>query len=258
MRGSRIILAVVLAVLWQGTVDMASAQVPPYVNYQGRIIRSGTNFNGIALFKFKLLSENGSTACWSNDGSGGGGDEPALAVPIPVNRGLFYAGLGDTNLTHMVALPPSVFTNANLRLRIWVDSGSGFELITPDQGMASVGYAMLSANIEDGVVTPAKLSPEARGFFVQTTGGAMTGPLTNAFGFHGIGGILSNAVLMAASNGFSVGVSQLTVFSNRVGIGTATPAAALEVMGGDADGEVVFKVCSGTNVVAWGRKKRLN
>jgi hypothetical protein len=70
-----------------------------------------------------------------------------------------------------------------------------------------------------------------------------------------VGGLLSNVVLVAVSNGLSVGTDQLVAVSNRVGIGTASPDSRLDVVGGESDGEIVFKVRSGTNVIAWARKK---
>lgn len=178
MHGKWLAITTAFACLSIGWGTSSLAQVPSCINYQGRIIREGTNFNGVAQFKFKLLNADGTTSCWSNDGSTGGGAEPTLAVPIAVTRGLFYARLGDTNLTNMVAMTPAVFTNTDIRLRIWVDSGAGFELITPDQMMASVGYAMMSANIEDGIVTPEKLAAESRALFVATDGGNISGSLS--------------------------------------------------------------------------------
>ncbi len=233
----------------------AFGQVPAVINYQGRVIRNGTNYTGTAQFKFKLINADGATAYWSSDGVVNGGVEPASSVPVSVNKGLFYARLGDTNVAGMASLSPLVFTNTDIRLRIWVDSGSGAELLTPDQVMASVGYSMMSANIADGVVTPAKLDSTTRALFVPKAGGEMTGALTNAFGFYGVGGVISNAALNAAADHFSVGENQLVVVSNRVGIGTAAPTAALEVVGINDSSEPIFKVYAGTNIIAWARKK---
>jgi hypothetical protein len=255
MLGKVLILAVAAALLLTETGRADSAPIPNFVNYQGRIIRGGTNYDGTAQFKFKFINAAGTVAYWSNDGSNHGDTEPATAVSIPVTRGLFYVKLGDTNIPNMQPLSPEVFTNSDVRLRIWVDSGSGSELITPDQVMASVGYAMMSANIPEGVVTPGKLASETRGLFVPTAGGTMSGALTNMSGYYGSGGELSNMVLNVAADRFSVGSSQLTVVSNRVGIGTASPRSVLEVAGPDIQGEVLFRVYSGTNVVAWARKK---
>ncbi len=257
MRGNKVITAILIAwaCLMAGLALPAFAQVPGYLNYQGRIVKNGVNFTGVGQFKFKLINAEGTISFWSNDGITGGGGEPVTAVPITVTKGLFYAKLGLTNQVNMAPLSTSVFTNSDIRLRIWVDTGSGFELITPDQIAASVGYAMMSADVMDGVVTPDKLASGTRALFVPTAGGAMTGALTNSFGFNGIGGSFSNTALNAASNQFSVGNDQLVAVSNRVGIGTATPSSRLDVVGSDVDGEVVMKIYSGTNVIAWARKK---
>ncbi len=255
MRGNIISLLVLVLMLLGGAWSTALGQVPACINYQGRIIRNGTNFTGIAQFKFKLINADGSQSVWSSDGVVNDGREPAGSVPIPVNKGLFYARMGDTNIAGMALMSPSIFTNTDLRLRIWVDSGSGSELITPDQVLASVGYSMMSANIADGVVTPKKLDSATRELFVPKAGGAMSGALTNSYGFYGVGGVITNVVLNVAVNQFSVGANQLVAVSNRVGIGTAKPTAALEVVGNEGGSNLIFKVCAGTNVIAWARKK---
>lgn len=43
--------------------------VPPLLNYQGRVVVGSTNFNGNGLFKFALVSSDGATTYWSNDGT---------------------------------------------------------------------------------------------------------------------------------------------------------------------------------------------
>jgi hypothetical protein len=100
---------------------------------------------------------------WSNDGSSTGGGEPTLAVPLLVNQGLFSVNLGDTGLSNMTAIiPPSVFTNAAVWLRIWFSDGVGsFQQFYPDQRPTAGGYAMMAANVADGVITAPKLAPGA-------------------------------------------------------------------------------------------------
>ena len=100
---------------------------------------------------------------WSNDGSSTGGGEPGLAVPLLVNQGLFSVNLGDTGLSNMTAvIPPSIFTNSDVRLRIWFSDGIGsFQQFYPDQRLTAGPYALMAANVVDGVITGPKLAPGA-------------------------------------------------------------------------------------------------
>jgi len=100
---------------------------------------------------------------WSNDGSSTGGSEPGPAVALLVNQGLFSVNLGDTGLSNMTAvIPPSIFTNSDVRLRIWFsDGGAAFQQFYPDQRLTAAGYAMMAANVPDGAITSPKLAPGA-------------------------------------------------------------------------------------------------
>jgi trimeric autotransporter adhesin len=153
----KIVLVVGLGV---GVDLCASAQVPPMLHYQGRVVVNGTNFDGVGQFKFALVDGAGATY-WSNDGTPSG--EPAIAVTQTVTRGLFSVLLGDTNLAHMTAVSASVFTNSDVRVRVWIDTGGGFQNLTPDQRIASVGYAMRAGGVVTGGITGAMLSPDAVG-----------------------------------------------------------------------------------------------
>ncbi len=141
------------------------AQVPQLIHYQGRLMVSGTNFSGSGQFKFALVGTNlaGATASfWSNDGSSAGGGEPATAAALPVIDGLYSVLLGDASLANMRMIPATVFTNADVRLRIWFgDGATGFDQLAPDQRIAAVGYAMMAgtaATVADGAITTAKLA----------------------------------------------------------------------------------------------------
>jgi len=118
------------------------AQVPGIINYQGRIVDSGTNFNGTGLFEFALVNPAGTTNYWSNDGTAAG--QPALALSLTVTKGLYSVLLGDTTIPNMtVAISPAVFANSNVLLRVWFNDGiTGFQQLTPDQRIAAAGYAM--------------------------------------------------------------------------------------------------------------------
>ena len=56
--------------------------------------------------------------------------------------------LGDTTLANMTAIPNTVFANSDVRLRVWFNNGTnGFQLLTPDQRLAAVGYAMVAGTV---------------------------------------------------------------------------------------------------------------
>jgi hypothetical protein len=138
------------------------AQVPQLLSYQGRITAAGSDFNGFGQFKFALVNSNGTASYWSNDGSSLAGSQPATTVTNAVNQGLFSIQLGDTSVSNMTPIPAAVFTNSDVRLRIWfADGTNGFSLLSPDQRIGAVGYAMLAANISDGAVTSNKLASAA-------------------------------------------------------------------------------------------------
>jgi hypothetical protein len=101
---------------------------------------------------------------WSNDGTSTAGSEPTASVSLPVTKGLYSVLLGDTTLTHMTAVPATVFNNADVRLRVWFNDGTaGFQQLSPDQRIASVGYAIIAKNVPDGAITAAKIAAGAVG-----------------------------------------------------------------------------------------------
>jgi len=136
----------------------AQAQVPPMISYQGRVLMDNVNFNGTGQFKFALVRGPGPTLLWKNDGSAGN-TEPSAAVSLPVANGLVMTSLGDTTLANMTAIPATVFEYPDVRLRVWFNGGSGFQQLTPDQRIVSVGYALMAGNVPDGSITATKLAP---------------------------------------------------------------------------------------------------
>ena len=141
------------------------AQVPQIINYQGRVLSGSTNFDGSGSFKFALVNTNGTTTYWSNNGSSVNGSEPSAAVTLTVTKGLYSVLLGDTSIANMtVAIPSSVFTNSDVRLRVWFNDGThGSQLLTPDQRIATVGYTFMADNIKDGAITTPKIATGAVG-----------------------------------------------------------------------------------------------
>jgi len=124
------------------------AQVPQLINYQGRMTVGGTNFTGTGQFQFAFINNGATQTYWSN-GTG--------TVSVPVTKGLYSVLLGDTGMN---PIPSSVFTNSDVRLRVWFNDGiSGNQLLSPDQRITASGYAFMAANVPDGSITSSKLAP---------------------------------------------------------------------------------------------------
>lgn len=138
------------------------AQVPPIINYQSSIMLAGTNFHGPGQFKFALVDRQGSITYWSNDGTSTQAGEPRSSVSLTVVAGAYEVALGDASLSNMVPMSPTVFANPDVHVRVWFSDGQlPFQHVAPDQPLVSTGYAMMAANVADGVVTSAKIADGA-------------------------------------------------------------------------------------------------
>ncbi len=85
------------------------------------------------------------TTFWSNDGTSVAGSEPAAAVSVAVNHGLFTVVLGDTTLANMTAISASLFNQPNLQLQIWFNDGvNGSAALSPVQNLTPTPYAILA------------------------------------------------------------------------------------------------------------------
>ncbi len=139
----------------------AMAQVPGLLNYQGRISVGTTGFEGTGQFKLALVNSGASQTYWRNAADANNDGEPDASVSVSVSRGLYSLMLGDTSLANMAVLPPGVFTNSAVYLRVWFNDGvGGFQLLTPDQRVSSAGYSLISAAVTDGAVTAPKLGTD--------------------------------------------------------------------------------------------------
>ena len=177
----------------------AWAQVPQLLSYQGRVTVGAVNFEGAGQFKFALVNAAGTTTFWSNDGTSTAGSAPAAAVALPVTKGLYSLLLGDTALPNMTAIPASVWSNADVRLRVWFHDGTnGFQRLTPDQRLAPQGY------LPDGAVTAAKLASGA----VDLGGTKITGVLPVANG--GAAGANSTLTMLSGLTRPAVPVTAVT------------------------------------------------
>ena len=228
----------------------ASADVPQLINYQGRVAVGSVNFDGTGQFKFALVNDSGSTTFWSNDGTSNAGAEPTAAVSLSVTKGLYSVQLGDLGLANMQAVPASVFNNSDVRLRVWFNHGvNDFQLLSPDQRLTTVGYAMTAASLQSGsaisgtsgtfsdvvrVGTPtesATLTVQTGGYGILHTDGDKT--FSTYIDANGVEiGTVSNHPFGFFTNDSSY---QMVIYpTGEVGIGTnptSTPTAKLEVVG---------------------------
>ena len=218
--------ACVSLLLLSATAVRAQTVVPPLINYQGRVVVGTTNFNGTAgLFRFALVNAAGTTTYWSNDGTSTGGSQPTKAVSLPVSNGLYALALGDTSLTNMTIIPASVFANnADVRLRVWFDDGTnGSQLLSPDERITSVGYAMLAAGVPANSITATQIASGAVGA-TQLAAGAVTSSAL-ASGAVTASDIANGTITGSQLAAGSVGSAQLA--SNLTASGTFTVGAAL-------------------------------
>ena len=126
------------------------------------VTNAGYGYSSSPTITISAPQSGNTTTYWSNDGSSMLGSEPNSAVEVNVSEGIFSLLLGDKNLINMDPLPASVFTNENVSLRIWFsDLNNGFEQLTPDQRIAAVGYAMMSAQAAPGSIDSKALAQGA-------------------------------------------------------------------------------------------------
>lgn len=126
------------------------AQVPQIISYQGRVSVNGTNFTGTGQFNFALINASAATTYWSNG---------VNTVALPVSMGLYSVLLGDTTVANMSAIPQTVFTNNDVRLRVWFDDGvNGQELLASGQRIAAAGYAFRSTTADNATQLAAQLA----------------------------------------------------------------------------------------------------
>lgn len=206
---------------------------PTQVSYQGHLYKEGAPFDGTAQFKFVLV--DGGTARWSHDGTSATGEQPDGALPLVVDQGLFSVLLGGAG---MVPLQASAIAGlSSLNLRIWVDTGSGFEQL-PDQPLASSPFALHAESAERSFVgfSAAGVIHSTSGGFqfpdgsVQTTaasGGGGGGTLDQAYDSGGPGG---GRTIVADAGAVSIQGSDGLRVAGSIGVGTtAAPFARISV-----------------------------
>ncbi len=240
--------AAALVLMLAASAPPAGAQ-PTTVSYQGTLVADGQPFDGTAQFKFAIISVGESTfTLWSNDGTSQNGSEPQGFVSLDVDQGIFSAMLGGTG---MVEIEPDELAGAiDPRLRVWVNTGSGFEQLS-DQALASSVYSLSSETAwrsiagftADGIIhstTGGFRFPDGTTQTTAATGGGGGGTLDQAYDHGGAGAgrvIVADAgaveiqgsdglsVLGRASFGTTARTGRLSV--EHSGVGTTDPALYL-------------------------------
>ena len=152
-----------------------------------------------------------------------------------------------------------------MRLRVWFDDGTnGSQLLTPDQRIASVGYAMVAQNVADGAITGSKLAADAvqsihiapgavgnpqlaNSGITINTGAGMSGGGTLALG----GNIsLENAGVLSLAGGGGITVSgsagAITLGSNATELNTPGTLVMRDASGGFAAGDITATSFTGS------------
>lgn len=130
---------------------------------------AGTGYTSTPSVAITAPPATYSNSFWSNDGTSVIGGAPTASVALTVTKGLYSVLLGTTN-----GIPASVFSNANVRLRVWFNDGTnGFQLLSPDQRIAAVGYALVAETVPDGAIGSSKLANNLT--LPGTTSGSFSG-----------------------------------------------------------------------------------
>ena len=160
----------------------------------------------------------------------------AASVSVPVSKGLYAVLIGDTTIPNMeTAVPAVVFTNSDVRLRVWFSDGvTGFQQLAPDQRIAAVGYALFASvaqsvttgavtttMLADGAVTQVKLAANS----VNLGSSAVTGSLPDAR-------LSANVALLNASPAFSGDISGARL---NIGSGNSLGGYNSTIAGGAAN-----------------------
>ncbi|MEO0016804.1 MAG: hypothetical protein RLZZ522_87 [Verrucomicrobiota bacterium] len=113
----------ILCSLILSCLSALQAQVPQFINYQGRVALGTTQFDGVGNFRFALVNAAGTVTYRSNNGTSTADSQPTAAVALAVTKGGYSVKLGDATLANMQAISYTVFGNAGVRLRVWFDDG---------------------------------------------------------------------------------------------------------------------------------------
>jgi formylglycine-generating enzyme required for sulfatase activity len=210
-----------------GSGATATATISDGVVTAVNAVSAGSGYSSIPTVTIAApLAEITYVTYWSNDGTSSAGSEPANAVSVGVNNGLFTVVLGDAKLANMQIIPATIFTaRPGLQLQIWFSDGvNGFAALSPAQDLTPTPYAVLAnnASILLGTLAATQLSGTLP--LAQLPGAVMT---NNASGVSVSGNFTGNGA----------GLTNVNAATLAIPPGMALIAAGAFTMGDNLDGE---------------------
>ncbi|MBT3638026.1 MAG: hypothetical protein HN531_13895, partial [Opitutae bacterium] len=165
---------------------LSAQAAPPFVTYAGQVASGGQPYNGTGQFKFAFVNADANLTYWSQDGTSSAGSQPTGHVSTAVNGGYYSILLGNTAITGMAAIDPTIFkTHSDVHLRVWFSDGvAPFQEMTPHRPFASVPYA-LNAGVADGSITQSKLSTQVQALLSSQSSSIFAPTLANPYGYAG-------------------------------------------------------------------------
>lgn len=148
-----------------GMIAVASADIAPTLNYQGRLTDTSGDpvADGSYDLTFRIYNDPvGGTQLWTSGAS---------PIPVTVANGLFSVILGDAG---MEPLPENIFSGQMLHLGIQLDGEPEF---SPRQPIVATPYS-LRANYAEEAQNAQFLGGLGKDGFMPITGGTMIGQMT--------------------------------------------------------------------------------
>jgi len=145
-----LIWSVALGLMSSGLPTNVEA-IPSKINYQGTLKEKGVPVNGSKDMRFRITNSDGTQVYWSS---------PSMAVNV-VN-GLFSQELQPTGVNWQTVTP-------------FMEVSIAGQALTPREPINAGVYALVSANVTDGAITPAQV---ATGYGLVPSGmiGLFAGP----------------------------------------------------------------------------------
>lgn len=237
----------VIALAWATTASASlplrssfapAALSPTLISYQGFVKISGNPYTGTGYFKFAVtdvVSGNGTTNYWANDGTATG--EPSGAVALAVTGGLFDVMLGDTSLAGMTqAITQNTFDQTATYLRVWFSQTAGgpFQALDPNQRIGSAAYALRAERAEVAADAEQLGGQSAATYQSRLTTLESGTPWGNLTGVPvGFADNIDNDTTYGAGSNLNVSGTTFAL-ENDVSINTLTAASSVKVGGTNA------------------------